>query len=76
MIYCDKEGHLVSDLNLEELHLFAKKIGLKRHWFQDKRLPHYDLIGQAMINKAIRAGASLVDSKTLIRVIIRKNLME
>ena len=31
--------------DLEELHLFAKSIGLKREWFQDHRLlPHYDLV--------------------------------
>lgn len=29
--------------NLEELHEFAKRIGLKRSWFQDQTFPHYDL---------------------------------
>jgi hypothetical protein len=27
----------------EELHAFAARLGLKRSWFQDKRVPHYDL---------------------------------
>jgi hypothetical protein len=34
--------HMYAD-TLDELHAFAKSIGLKRAWFQDKRLPHYDL---------------------------------
>ena len=29
--------------DLDELHKFAKSIGLKREWFQNKRAPHYDL---------------------------------
>lgn len=71
MIYCDKMGHMVSDTNLEELHNFAQEIGLKREWFQDKRLPHYDLIGNRMLQKAIKEGAIFVDPKTLVRVMYR-----
>lgn len=37
--------HLMTDSDdLEELHGFAQRIGLKREWFQDhSRHPHYDL---------------------------------
>lgn len=28
----------------EELHDFAVKIGLKREWFQQGSVPHYDLV--------------------------------
>lgn len=36
--------HLFAD-SLEELHAFARRIGLRRSWFQTSRggLPHYDL---------------------------------
>ena len=35
--------HLVAD-TLDELHEFADKTGMKRHWFQyHTRIPHYDL---------------------------------
>jgi hypothetical protein len=35
--------HLIAD-SVEELHEFAKGIGMKRAWFQNNsRLPHYDL---------------------------------
>lgn len=37
--------HLWTDGDIEELHKFAQKIGLKRSWFQDKKnFPHYDLV--------------------------------
>lgn len=35
--------HLVAD-SLEELHQFAAKLNLQRHWFQcTGRFPHYDV---------------------------------
>lgn len=43
----DKVAHLFvpPDTPLEMLHLFAKTIGLKRSWFQNRagKMPHYDL---------------------------------
>lgn len=40
-----KSCHLFCDqLDLDELHTMAARIGMKRSWFQDHRLlPHYDL---------------------------------
>lgn len=37
--------HLLAD-DIEELHVFAAKIGMKRQWFQEGKnnLPHYDLV--------------------------------
>lgn len=35
-------AHLTAD-TLDELHAFAKRLGLKREWFQDHIVPHYDL---------------------------------
>jgi hypothetical protein len=41
--------HLVGT-DEKELHAFAKKIGLKREWFQDKhRIPHYDIFTRLKI---------------------------
>lgn len=36
--------HMFAD-TVEELHVFARRIGLRREWFQpdNERLPHYDL---------------------------------
>jgi hypothetical protein len=36
--------HLTTDGPLDALHAFARKIGLKRSWFQEHpSAPHYDL---------------------------------
>lgn len=38
--------HLVTDGDVEELHEFATRIGLRRSWFQPANgRPHYDLTG-------------------------------
>jgi len=78
MIYVDEMGpclanrnwrwhencHLFCDGDLEKLHAFAKRIGLKRAWFQDNSdLPHYDLT-RPMRDRAVANGASQVDRKT------------
>ncbi len=39
-------SHLTTDGDVEELHAFAEKLGLKRSWFQDGRHPHYDIVGK------------------------------
>lgn len=51
-----KSCHLIADTE-EELHAFAKKLNLKRAWFQKHRvMPHYDLnYGQR--KKAVELGA-------------------
>ena len=60
-----KSCHLFAD-SIDELHEFARAIGLKREWFQ-KGFPHYDLT-TAMRKKAVSAGAQEVSRKyTAIR---------
>lgn len=62
----DKWCHMATDGDLAELHGFAAKIGLKRHWFQGGRLPHYDLkAGKRAL--AIQGGAKETSSVTLYR---------
>lgn len=69
MIYTDGV-HLISDQSIEELHVFAIRIGLKPSWFQNNpRHPHYDLLSMRMRARAVRAGAQRVDKKTLLRII-------
>ena len=70
MIYVDKIGHMISDESLDELHLFAKKIGLKREWFQEhSKHPHYDLTTKRKIGKAVYEGAKYVRSKDIVRIL-------
>lgn len=56
---------MVSDTSEEELHAFADSLGLKRAWFQDKSLPHYD-ITPSKRTLALRLGATAVPSRELV----------
>jgi hypothetical protein len=48
--------HLYAD-SVEELHAFARELGLRRGWFQDHRLlPHYDLTAGRR-KRALQLGA-------------------
>ncbi len=53
-IYTD--GVHLACTDLQALHRFARRIGLRRGWFQDRRYPHYDLTTERMGVRAIRAG--------------------
>lgn len=67
-ILIDINGHLVSDTSLEELHAFARRIGLRASWFQHRgRIPHYDLTSWRMRRRAMRAGAEKVSARELAR---------
>ena len=50
--------HLVAD-SVEELHAFAREIGLRAEWFQLGGMPHYDLTA-GMRAKAIKCGAQQI----------------
>lgn len=51
--------HLIAD-NIPELHEFAARLGLRREWFQDKLVPHYDLIVKKQV-LAVQLGAREID---------------
>lgn len=65
--------------NLEELHAFAEKIGLKRCWFHTKNnRKHYDLVnrkgnpvyinGEKAVDKALACGAKIVRPREILRI--------
>ncbi len=56
-------GHLVSDVSLEELHEFARSMGIPERGFD---LDHYD-VPVDMHTRLIEAGALLVDGRELVR---------
>ena len=59
--------HMVTDSSPEDLHGFARRLGLRREQFQrHERLPHYDLRPN-MREKALALGAEAVSSKDLFR---------
>lgn len=54
--------HLTCDGDLSELHAFASRLGLRRSWFQDGRVPHYDLTpGKRVL--ALKLGAAFVPAR-------------
>jgi len=60
-------SHLTCDGDLEELHVLAARIGLKREWFQPRRYaPHYDLTARRR-ELALKAGAVFVSAKEQAR---------
>lgn len=61
-----KWSHLFAD-NIEELHEFASKLGLRREWFQDKEsFPHYDIVGSKR-RLAIELGAQEINLKEYLK---------
>jgi len=60
-----KSCHMFSP-NLDELHDLARRIGMKRLWFQEHGgIPHYDLTPSKRA-EAIAAGAVEVDHRELV----------
>jgi hypothetical protein len=60
--YSARWSHLFCDGDLDELHRFAARIGMRRAWFQDwpeHRFPHYDVTASRRA-RAIQAGATTV----------------
>ena len=57
--------HLTAD-TLDELHTFARRIGLRRGWFQNAMLPHYDLTARRRL-AALAAGAIPIDRNEVAR---------
>lgn len=59
--------HLTTDGPIEELHAFARMLGLRLEWFQDHRLaPHYDLTPKKR-EWALVIGAVFVPAKVQVR---------
>ncbi len=60
-------GHMVAD-TFQELHEFAVKIGVKKHFFhRSKTAHHYDITSDQHL-VAINNGAKLVDSREIVRI--------
>lgn len=57
-------AHMIAS-SLDELHEFALRIGVKRHFFHRSKFLHYDITAKQR-DVALRAGAVGVTSKELI----------
>lgn len=63
-------GHLLGT-DLAELHKFARLLGLKRAWFQDRTFPHYDLV-RSKRKLALQNGAVAIEPGELPNDILIK----
>ena len=57
--------HLTGE-SVEELHDFARQLGLRRAWFQPKSIPHYDL-NPYLREIALNNGAIALDRKAFLK---------
>lgn len=64
--------HLVAD-SLAELHAFAACLGLKREWFQNKTMPHYDLTRNKR-KLAVELNAIEIDRKQFVELLKKQRL--
>ncbi|ENA4766601.1 DUF4031 domain-containing protein [Shigella flexneri] len=62
-----KNCHMFTDGDIEELHEMAEAIGMKRSWFQDKRIKHYDLHARRR-QKAVELGAVEVSRREAVKI--------
>ena len=64
--------HMWTDGNLEELHVFAEHLGLKRSWFQNhKILPHYDIVPTKR-TLALKRGAVELSAKEFLEIMRKR----
>lgn len=75
-IRCFRNGscHMTAD-TLEELHAMAKRLGLKRAWFQQGSTPHYDLT-EPKRARALELGAAFVPAREQARKRIMARVAE
>jgi hypothetical protein len=64
--------HMVTDGDLEELHEFARRVGIGPRRFQNHpRHPHYDLLASSRAI-AVALGAKEVTTRQLYQILSRK----
>lgn len=63
-------SHMMTNGSIEELHDFAKGLGLKREWFQNTgNHPHYD-VSESKRKAAINRGARAVSAREIFRICV------
>lgn len=68
-MYC----HMATDRDIEELHRFANRLGMKFSWFQNHpQHPHYDLSPNKR-ELAIRLGAIEISTLELIHICYKRD---
>ena len=57
----------VDDVDLQPLHDFAARLGLRREWFKEGTVPHYSL-SRSQRQQALRLGAVYVPSREMFTI--------
>jgi len=66
--YCDEMRHLVCvPYSIENLHLMAEDLNIKRCWFHKVKFAHYDIPKRRI--KEIQDKCNLVTSKDILNII-------
>lgn len=66
--FCDKNRHLVcKPFSVENLHLMAENLGIKRCWFHSGQNPHYDIPKKRM--EEISSQCTVVSSREIWKII-------
>ena len=66
--YCDEKRHLVCvPYSVENLHLMAKFLQIKKCWYHSGKNPHYDIPKKRI--QEITAKCTLVSSKEIWKII-------
>ena len=60
-------SHMVAD-TFDELHAFAAKIGVKKHFFHRAKTAHHYDINSDQFKIAVDNGAKVVDSREIVRI--------
>jgi hypothetical protein len=66
--FCDTNRHLVcKPFSIENLHLMAETLGIKRCWFHSGKNPHYDIPKKRI--EEIATQCTVVSSKEIWKII-------
>ena len=71
--YCDNQRHLVCHpYSVENLHLMASDLDIKRHWFHGGKNPHYDIPKRRI--REIQSKCEIVSPSEILNIIKGKNM--
>jgi hypothetical protein len=59
-----KMCHMIADTP-DELHAMARRIGMRREWFQPRSFPHYD-VAKGRREVAVSLGAIVCDRRVFV----------
>jgi len=66
--FCDNKRHLVCvPFSIENLHLMADRLNIKRCWFHGKNKPHYDIPKHRI--EEIKSQCTVVSTREILRII-------